>query len=304
MQNPILILFLALFVSKSYSQDCSDLFISEYIEGPGQNNAIEIFNPTSNEIDLSGYVINRYSNGANTGPQSWPLSGIIASGDVIVLGNGQTVDIDLGTYISYAVDSIFYSLLDDHCTGDYNSNSTFYFNGNDAITLEKNGENIDIFGKVGEDPGNAWTDDTTAGFTDANGGTWWTKRQTLVRKPTIKKGVAMNPIVFNPVAEYDSLPDATYNGMGYHICDCIQTSILDVNKNSYIVYPNPVRLGEDININATSNITSIEIYCMKGTKILESNKKIISTSVLSKGTYVLHINFDSDKLTQHKLIIE
>ena len=27
--------------------DCAELFISEYIEGPGNNNAIEIYNPTN-----------------------------------------------------------------------------------------------------------------------------------------------------------------------------------------------------------------------------------------------------------------
>ena len=37
------------------------------------------------------------------------------------------------------------------------------------MTLEKNGNIIDIFGKVGEDPGSAWSDDVTAGYTDANG---------------------------------------------------------------------------------------------------------------------------------------
>ena len=46
---------------------------------------------------------------------------------------------------------------------------------------------------ITEDPGSAWTDDATAGYTDANGGTWWTKRQTLVRKSSVKKGVTMNP---------------------------------------------------------------------------------------------------------------
>ena len=33
-----------------------------------------------------------------------------------------------------------------------------YFNGDDVI-IRKNGVIIDIFGKVGEDPGSAWTDD-------------------------------------------------------------------------------------------------------------------------------------------------
>ena len=37
------------------AQDCSELFISEYVEGPGNNNAIEIYNPTGSTIDLSEY---------------------------------------------------------------------------------------------------------------------------------------------------------------------------------------------------------------------------------------------------------
>ena len=77
------------------------------------------------------------------------------------------------------VDPAFYALLDDHCTGDYNAKSTFYFNGDDAMTLEKNGTIVDIFGKVGEDPGGAWTDDASAGYTDANGGDWWTKKKNI-----------------------------------------------------------------------------------------------------------------------------
>ncbi len=57
------------------AQDCSELFISEYVEGPGNNNGIEIYNPTDASVDLSAYSINRYSNGATSNPASWPLSG-------------------------------------------------------------------------------------------------------------------------------------------------------------------------------------------------------------------------------------
>ena len=59
--------------------------------------------------------------------------------------------------------------------------SPLYFNGNDAVSLLKNQEIVDIIGRIGEDPGMAWTDDATAGFTDANGGNWWTKSHTLIR---------------------------------------------------------------------------------------------------------------------------
>ena len=206
------------------AQDCSELFISEYVEGPGNNNAIEIYNPTGSTIDLSEYSINRYGNGASTSPDSWPLSGSIASGQAIAIGNGQVDSVWVSTYWSLPVDPTFLAACDYSCSGIYPT--PFYFNGDDAITLEKiNGDIVDIFGKVGEDPGNAWTDDVTAGFTDANGGTWWTKRQTLVRKSSVKKGVTQNPILFNPTAEYDSLPDATYSGMGSHSCDCAVSSV-------------------------------------------------------------------------------
>ena len=87
-----------IFAFNANSQDCSELFISEYVEGPGNNNAIEIYNPTNSSIDLAGYTINRYSNGASSGPESFQLGGTIASGDVIVIGNGQLDSIDLGTY--------------------------------------------------------------------------------------------------------------------------------------------------------------------------------------------------------------
>ena len=177
---------------------CSDLFISEYVEGPGNNNAIEIYNPTSFDIDLSDYTINRYGNGSSSNPEVWQLSGTINSGDVVVVGNGQQDSVWVSTYWSLPVDPTFFALLNDHCSGDYISNNTFYFNGDDAMTIEKNGNIIDIFGKVGEDPGAAWTDDISAGYTDANGGTWWTKRQTLIRKSSVQNGVTQNPILFDP----------------------------------------------------------------------------------------------------------
>ena len=60
-----------LFAMSVNAQDCSELFISEYVEGTSQNKAIEVYNPTDASIDLSNYTIERYSNGAtnNTGEE-------------------------------------------------------------------------------------------------------------------------------------------------------------------------------------------------------------------------------------------
>ncbi|MEM6964950.1 MAG: T9SS type A sorting domain-containing protein [Bacteroidota bacterium] len=60
---PLIIFSLAtLFLN---AQECSDLFISQYIEGYGNNRALEIYNPTNSPINLSAYSIGRYANGGN-----------------------------------------------------------------------------------------------------------------------------------------------------------------------------------------------------------------------------------------------
>src|SRR5690554_102880 len=68
------------------AQDCNELFISEYVEGWSNNKAIEIYNPTNQTIDLSDYIIVRYSNGSNfAGPESAvELTGTIEPNDVYV----------------------------------------------------------------------------------------------------------------------------------------------------------------------------------------------------------------------------
>ena len=288
--------------SSAGAQDCSELFISEYVEGPGNNNAIEIYNPTGSTIDLSEYSINRYGNGVSTSPDSWPLSGSIASGQAIVIGNGQVDSVWVSTYWSLPVDPVFLAACDYSCSGIYPT--PFYFNGDDAITIEKGANIIDILGKVGEDPGSAWTDDASAGYTDANGGTWWTKRQTLVRKPSVKKGVTMNPIVFNPTLEYDSLPDATYSGLGSHSCDCIISTVNDQEEVSYVMYPNPALKGSAVSVNSKAKIESIELINVLGEKIVVNKSSVISTSNLSKGTYIITMKFNDGREENDKLIIK
>ena len=297
------LLSITIIISASLNaQTCSDLFISEYVEGPAQNNGIEVYNPTNSAIDLAGYTINRYSNGATSGPQVWPLSGSIAAGDVIVVGNGQLDSIDLGTYWSVPVDPNFYAVLDDHCSGNYDDNNTFYFNGDDAMTLEFQGTSIDIFGKVGEDPGMAWTDDVSAGYTDANGGTWWSKRQTLIRKSTVMQGVTQNPILFNPTLEYDSLPDATYSNLGSHVCDCgVASSVNDKKDVSYVMYPNPSKKGTSVSINSNNNIDFIKVTNILGETIIFDHS--INTANLSIGSYIVNIRFTNGILKETKLII-
>ena len=48
------------------NQRCnSELFISEYMEGSGNNKAVEIYNPTSSTVNLSGYTLYLVGNGGS-----------------------------------------------------------------------------------------------------------------------------------------------------------------------------------------------------------------------------------------------
>ena len=135
-----------------------DLFISEYIEGSASNKAVEIFNGTGSDVDLSQYSVKLAPNGGDWG-NVCDMTGILADGDVYVIANSGSDDAILAV-------------------ADTTSNIT-YFNGDDALGLFKNDIQIDAIGVQGVDPGSAWD---VAGITNA------TKNHTLVRKPDVSQG--------------------------------------------------------------------------------------------------------------------
>lgn len=235
-------------------QDCSELFISEYVEGWSNNKALEIYNPTSSAVDLSEYMVIRYSNGATTATSAnaVQLEGTIDAGDVYVAvlekldtaGVGQNAPI---------WDSLQVRADGFYCP-EYNVSNAFYWNGNDAIALAKgttndlgNAELVDLFGKIGEDPGEGWTTE----FPYTSGGVVVSKDHSLIRKSTVLKGES-NPLIpfFDPLNEYDSIPAVVeINGLTYgnwfslgeHTCDCAPvTSVDDIAAiNPVAVFPNP-----------------------------------------------------------------
>ncbi|MDC0204324.1 lamin tail domain-containing protein [Flavobacteriales bacterium] len=279
--------------------DCTELFFSEYVEGWSQNKAIEVYNPTNATIDLSNYTIERYSNGATNSSAGGitTLTGMLASGDAFVLTNGET---DTGSTFGFC-DPLLISLGDmSEPSGSYPT--PMHMNGNDAMVLTKNGTVIDVIGRVGEDPASgAWTDDTASGFTM---GTWWTMQHTLIRKNTILYGDNNGLDLFNPSAEWDSLVVGSWNNLGSHTCDCITTPLgVNDSKNiSYVMYPNPVNLGSIVSVNTNSAIKNIIVTNILGESVRFSNT--INTNNLSKGIYIVNIEFINGKFADNKLIIE
>ena len=301
-------------------QDCTELFISEYVEGSHNNKALEFYNPTPNDIILDNtYDLVRYSNGAGESIESdiqyvQPLTGTVpAYGTFIALldrqdANGTGYDTilfaDLLNIGNTFANSAFYST-------DYNSGTSgcrvMVFNGDDALGLRKNGNTVDIFGKIGEDPGFAWTDDALAGFTDFDGGDWWTRDHTLIRKASVKKGVTTNPILFDPTAEWDTLAQNTFTELGTHNCDCFNaTSVLEQSKKISL-YPNPINNNNVLILQANQPIGNISLINMMGQTVRnfksEQNIVTINTQQLSSGTYFIQVN-NTDGVWEEKLIIQ
>ena len=200
---------------------CQELFFSEYIEGTGNNKALEIFNPTGNIISLAGYRLARYANGSTT-PDVINLGGNIGPHDtyVVVLDKRNPN----GTGTELPVDPALQALADTFLCPDYNVNMTMYFNGDDAMALQKtNGQLVDLIGKIGQDPGLGWSDDSlcaSGAFTTNCGATAWTTNHTLVRKKSVQQGLAANPAAFNVTSLWDTLPVNTFDSLRFHRSLC------------------------------------------------------------------------------------
>jgi len=289
-------------VTALQAQDCSDLFFSEYVEGKLHNKALEIYNPTDAAIDLSDYAIKRYSNGSSSNnDRELILSGSIAAHDVVVVTHGDTIPNE-GAGDSY-IQMELYNLGDLHGTGEY-ANSPMFFNGNDAITLEKlDGTIVDIFGVVGQDPDNGWNDDASTNY-QAGTEFWkaWTKDHTMVRKATVLKGVTVNPTEFNTSLEYDSLSVNTFTELGSHSCDCSSLSIKD-NVFTFLAYSSQ----NMISIKSAETINQINVVNITGQVVLNlqaNDKNLLVEHNLPKGVYVLQLVSEKNTTVATKIAIQ
>lgn len=171
----------------------ADLFFSEYVEGSGNNKALEIYNSTGAAINLSaeGYVVQMYFNG-NTAPATTiNLTGTVANGDVFVLAQSLAN----ATIIAQA---------------DQTSSASWY-NGDDAIVLRKGGTSgsiVDVIGQIGVDPGTEWGTGLTS-----------TADNTLRRKSSITMGDTNPDDVFEPSVQWLGFATDTFDGLGSHTID-------------------------------------------------------------------------------------
>lgn len=165
---------------------CTSLFFSEYIEGSGYNKGVEIFNGTGEEVDLAGYEIHIYRNGSNHADRQIPLAGVLPHGDVFVVAHSSA---------SFAAD-LKTNALD--------------FNGDDGVALVKDGVILDFIGDTLGDPGAEWGSGDTS-----------TKDNTLRRRPEVTAGDANPNDPFDPAIEWVGYPKDVFDGLGWHVADCV-----------------------------------------------------------------------------------
>lgn len=167
----------------------ADLLISEYVEGSSNNKAVEIFNGTTDAVALGAYTLDRYANGA-TVPYSIALPAInLAPGATHVI----THNLAEATLLARA----------------NQVNANLNFNGNDALVLARAGVAVDSIGRVGEDPGTAWT---------CVGGS--TVNHTMRRISSVCSGDTDPTNAYDPCVGWVFFAVDTFSGLGSHVTDC------------------------------------------------------------------------------------
>ena len=192
-----------------------DLFFSEYIEGESNNKALEIYNPTSQDIDLAagGYKVCMYFNYGDGGEAAYthtleiPLTGTIKAHKTYVLKHSEA------NLISYPEDQ---------------NNGAGWFNGNDRVVLMRETDVIDEIGKYGENPDPNEKDNVVI--------VGWKMRdvqtgnRTLVRKPWVCRGVIHDDLpFFDPSAQWTVYKVNTFDNLGSHHCSVVHLVTFDPN---------------------------------------------------------------------------
>lgn len=179
------LLLAAAIASLSALPAAAELYFSEYIEGSSNNKALEIYNSSANSVDLAGHKVEMYFNGNTAASLTINLTGNIPANGVFVLAHGSAN----ATILAKA----------------NQTNSSGWFNGDDAIVLKNGTTVLDSIGQVGVDPGSEWGTGLTS-----------TADNTLRRKTSITTGDVTINNSFDPALEWEGYAQDTFDHLGIY----------------------------------------------------------------------------------------
>lgn len=184
--HPLTAALLAIAALSAHSMASADLLISEYVEGSGNNKALEFYNTGETAISLDGYRVDFYFNGSTNSGRTIGLVGEVAPGAVHVLAHESG-------------DPALQAKANQRGGGSW-------CNGDDAIVLRgPSGEILDSIGQVGFDPGSAWGSGQTQ-----------TADRTLTRKASVRVGDRNPSDAFDPATEWQGYPINTFTYLGQY----------------------------------------------------------------------------------------
>ena len=191
---------------------CENLFFSEAAEGSSNNKYLEIYNPTSEAVDLAGYAFPSVSNAPDNGAgnydfwNTFPEGASVAPGDVYIIAHPSA---------------------DPTILAEADHTFTFLSNGDDGFMLVQGDSEsfvqIDAVGDWNGDPGSGW---------DVAGVAAGTANHTLVRKSSVQSGNAGDWVtsagtnaddsewIVLPSNDWSNLNAHTFDGCGAAVLGC------------------------------------------------------------------------------------
>jgi len=228
-------------ITSTSGTNATDLFFSEYIEGSSYNKALELANFTGANLDLSAYVIKKQTNGAGDWSTGLALAGTLANGQTYVIANTQASQ----TVLDQA----------DLITGV----GEMTFNGNDAVSLWKNGVLIDIIGT----------------FNDA---TVFAADVTKIRNSDVS-----SPTSTYTTSEWTNYPIDYFDNLGAHTFDGASTTPTTCDVPTGLTANNITTSSADLSWNTVTDATDYTVQYKESTASAWTSLNTTSTSVSLSG---------------------
>jgi hypothetical protein len=152
----------------------------------------------------------------------------------------------------------------------------------------------------------------------------WTSDHTLIRKPTVVKGVAANPSPFIVTLEWDtaqakvdSLGHFVYkdiwDNLGSHRCvadPAYSASVNEKTANGTLrIFPNPV-VDEQFSVTSNVKMKSLEVFNIIGKEIYRETLTVpaketkVTIGQRDRGVYLVKVVFVDNSVTVQKILIK